>query len=59
MLQLSEQVPVEFIELREGVQDLVEETLLNHRLPAVTSGSGHGAAEVLQAETKHEHREFF
>lgn len=48
-LQLFQQVLIEFVELWERVQDLVEETLLNHGLPGLTSSSGHGATEVLQA----------
>lgn len=48
-LQLFQQVLIEFVELWEGVQDLVEETLLDHGFPGLTSGCGHGTTEVLQA----------
>lgn len=48
MLQLSQQVLVELVELRQVVEDLVEETLLDHWLPVVTRRCGHGVAEVLQ-----------
>ena len=47
VLQLSEQILVQFIELREVVQDLVEKTLLNHRLPTLTRRRGHRITEVL------------
>lgn len=47
LLQLSQQVPVELVELRQVVEDLVEETLLDHGLPILTRCSGHSAAEVL------------
>lgn len=47
-LQLSEQVLIEFVELWEVVKDLVEETLLNHRLPVLTRRVGHRATEVLR-----------
>ncbi|TNN82101.1 hypothetical protein EYF80_007747 [Liparis tanakae] len=41
-------VLVEFVELREVVQDLVEMTLLDRRLPTLTSRRGHGVTEVLR-----------
>jgi len=48
LLQFSQQVLVEFVELREVVQNLVEKTLLDHRLPTLTSRRGHGVTEVLR-----------
>lgn len=48
LLQLSEQVLIEFVELWEVVQDLVEETLLNHRLPVLTRRVEHRTTEVLR-----------
>lgn len=50
MLQLFQQVLIEFVELWEVVQDLVEETLLNQGPPCLASSDGHGAAEVLRAD---------
>lgn len=50
LLQLPQQVLVELVELRQVVQDLVEETLLDHRLAVLTRRSGHSAAEVLQGQ---------
>lgn len=47
LLQLSQEVLVEFIELWEIVQDLVEKTILNHRLPGLTRCFGHGITKVL------------
>lgn len=50
MLQLSQQVLIESVELWEVVQDLFQETLLDHWLPGLTGSTGHGATEVLQHE---------
>lgn len=50
LLQLSQQVLVELVELRQVVEDLVEETLLDYRLPVLTRRSGHSATEVLQGQ---------
>ena len=47
LLQLSQQVLVEFVELWEVIQDLVENSLLNHGLPILTRGFGHHISEVL------------
>lgn len=49
LLQLPQQVPIEFVELWEVVEDLVEVTLLDHGLPVLTRRFVHGATEVLQA----------
>lgn len=50
LFELSQQVLVELIELRQVVEDLVEETLLDHRLPVVTRRCRHCATEVLQGQ---------
>lgn len=47
LLQLSEEVVVEFVELREVVQNLVEKTLLDHRFATLTRCCGYGVTEVL------------
>lgn len=48
LLELSEQVSVEFIELGEVVQDLVQDPLFNHRLSALTRRLGRHVTEVLR-----------
>lgn len=48
LFQLPQQVLVELVELRKVVEDLVEETLLDHRLPVLTGRCGHSATKVLQ-----------
>lgn len=50
LLQLSEQVLVELVELGKVVQDLVQKTLLNHRLPTLMRRLGHRIPEVLQID---------
>lgn len=47
LLQLSEQVLIEFVELWEVVEDLVEEMVLNHRLPVLLGRFGYSSTEVL------------
>lgn len=47
LLQLFEQVLVEFVELWEVVQDLIENALFNHRFPTLMRCVGHRIAEVL------------
>lgn len=48
LLQLSEQVPVELVELRQVVEDLAQDALLHHRLPVLTGRLGNRIPEVLQ-----------
>lgn len=50
LLQLPQQVLVELVELRQVVEYLVEETLLDHRLPVLTRCCGHSATEVLHGQ---------
>lgn len=50
LFQLSQQVLVKLVELRQVVEDLVKETLLDHRLSFLTRCCGHSATEVLQGQ---------
>lgn len=47
LLQLSEQVLIELVELWEVVQDLVKKMVLNHRLPVLLRRFGYSITEVL------------
>lgn len=52
LLQLSQKVLVELIELRQVVEDLIQHPLLHHRLPTGTSRLGNRIPEVLSRKQK-------
>lgn len=46
-LQFLQEIPVELIQLRQVVQDLVKEPVLNHGLPELPGCMGYGTPEIL------------
>lgn len=46
-LQFLQEIPVELIQLRQVVQDLVKEPVLNHGLPELPGRMGYGTPEIL------------
>lgn len=52
LLQLSQQVLVELVELRQVIQDLIQHPLLHHRLPTGTGRFGNRIPEVLSRKPR-------
>lgn len=50
LLQLSQQVFVELVQLRQVVQDLTEDPLIYHRLPILTGCLGNGIPKILERD---------
>lgn len=51
LLQLSQQVFVELVQLRQVVQDLIEDPLIHHRLSILTGCLGNCIPKVLKGHT--------
>lgn len=46
-LQFLQEIPVELIQLRQVVQDLVKDPVLNHGLPELPGRVGYSTPEIL------------
>ncbi len=52
LLQLSQQVTVELVQLRQMTQDLVQDLLVDYGFPCLTGGLQYRFTEILQGKKK-------